>query len=439
MNCSKIYSSPSTRSALVNFAMSISSLSSSADSDLSVGLSQSDSRSQIHPRLRPHKHHVPRRATRDTASSDAVESYILATPPPRITPSKYYPSAPLSSPLLFQIQMVSGRAILPILDIRRTSKLRSMPSSPKSLCATSPPSRSSSNSTRHRRRSNSNLTRSSQTTASAHKKSHDRDSRSQFKVYSCESTDTNHRSLLAQALDHTLQFRHSGKLEWRIVRESASSENIEIISLSCIDPSPTLVGRWIPKSSTSTTGNSNSMSTSPSSLVSPVPHSFDFISADGTVLAHLRKSRVDILASAERISCKGYIGCFRFEEAIAMSAIYIAGSTIFGPMPLLSSLRPRQSSQTVSPSSHGDPLAVTTPTCLPTAPVPVPVPVRSKSTTALTQSTNILKLHPARRAATLTLGVLGLTKRDSPDDKQSTNPARLVAGLLRRGRSIVGR
>ncbi|KAK9324121.1 hypothetical protein V1517DRAFT_318295 [Lipomyces orientalis] len=242
-------------------------------------------------------------STQVPSRAGTPESYILATPPPRPGYSQ--------AQLIFQIQRLTSRHVLPVLNVKRP--------------VTSPAP-----------------------VAAFHKKAAilpKKLSSSQFVVYSCDDIDHDTHTSILHASGHDLKFGYSSGLTWR-VRTDGAGPGVLVIAVSERDGSRKTLGRWTP----SNAGPAGILPTSANSGYGSGETSWHFV-AKGEVLATLRGNRVDITSAAAEISRKGYLGRLRFEEAIVLSSVYIENMHTFGRPPQVESDHRRLSDDQVPSSS----------------------------------------------------------------------------------------
>ncbi|KAK7206251.1 hypothetical protein BZA70DRAFT_128439 [Myxozyma melibiosi] len=233
--------------------------------------------------------------------STAIEPlvYILATPPPR--PGYNIHTAPLA----FQIQQLQGNRMMPMMDIKR----------PKKQVLTQLPLAAAPLRVRH---------------AAARISVHDHQL-PQFAGFPCDDGESK-RSAVVHASGHTLRFRHSNGTVWRVRRDGAS---FVVYSSSRLEPNTHHVVGWWSK---------------PDHAAKRDDSCWSFV-AHGRVMATMRNARIEVSQYADLISHRGYVGCLRFEEALCLTAIFIAGVEVFGVPPEVDSQHPLSITQTESLTS----------------------------------------------------------------------------------------
>ncbi|KAK9451930.1 uncharacterized protein V1518DRAFT_409938 [Limtongia smithiae] len=355
----------------------------------------------------------PRRAIETAASqrtaqpppppppSPPNEAYILATPPPRRQGYKQ------RSQLLYQLQRLDGRHVVPLLNIT-TKSTSSSASSP-------PPPRSSS------------LSSSSSSTAASILPA--RPSRSlnapsssplQFSVNPCDiapsSRKTKHAPIVS-ATAHDLHFRYDDGLVWRVRRApDALAPTLVVVAVAqshdptgATVPTERTLGRWTrTKASSSGTSDVWTFTAARSGAVLATLRGarMELRSPPAIVAAHTRARHSSRYAAEDAAATQQYVGALHFGEALALTCVFIAAAASFAAAPALV-----DSATAVAANATTDPTQSP-----PTTAAAAAAPVRRHASISL-----------VRRAATMPSRV----------EELSSVTSRFGGSLLRRGRSLL--
>ncbi|KAK9477117.1 hypothetical protein V1514DRAFT_334912 [Lipomyces japonicus] len=218
---------------------------------------------------------------RTTESSVAVDieqpitthnSFVLAQPPPR---RRQHQS------MLFQLQRLTARRAVPAFNIKRSSPFSSASSS-------SPVAGSKRNNSKHKRQ---------------------RDY--QFSVYSC---DDDRDQFLLSAAGFDLKLTRSASQVWHVRSDDDNNDDLAVYVCNESSPRDQLLGRWTRAQDGSKT--------------------WHFVSKR-QVLAVLSGNRMDITnaAASTHHGQDTYVSGVRFDEALALTAVYVVAVEVFGRPP----------------------------------------------------------------------------------------------------------